>query len=74
MQILERYHILPFAGGWLDQPPHWRRDMLAMMAIENDVPENLANWFGQSYTQPKRQSKDEQTLKTQYERFGRGGG
>lgn len=38
---LKNWHVLPVAGGWLDQPEHWRDDLLTAQAVYNDESARL---------------------------------
>lgn len=48
---LTEYGVLPFAGGWFDQPETWRRDLDRMTALDAEAyltvkPNHSEEWRG----------------------------
>jgi len=51
---LREYHILPYAGGWLDQPVAWRDDMHTLEAVYNEIVAILKGEIAVIQTAPKQ--------------------
>lgn len=55
---LRNWHILPCAGGWLDQPLVWRQDLETLQAVYNEEYDTIQ---GKIAVIPPQAPRDEQT-------------